>query len=483
MQGYFEMNFDETARLLVKDLTKEDVSFEKLEKILEKIEQGHMFFKYWVKDRRDFQKLKANPIFHGHIHDNSKGWMSSHNFPVTLEILNKVLVPGGKVTVPGFWNEKRVLLMYYALCPELENFVSLIVWIDTNSSKNAWVKIAELVEKKEDQRVLKFSEKCGIFLPNRIHPSYDKDAALVTNKLYKSLYEWQFAYYLFDDGKTIISHNSPLNFRRMILDEWKQQKPLLAEVRTTVGRLTEINRDSISASIPCIAERPKMFRFLRDDTFDSNSLKKNALYFFQIFKIAGPKNIEMHVRSVSKASPIDIAGMFLAYSLYLLYLDSMRLKILTSRQCEEMFNLYYQQVVRFCNRDTDELDTMSHVDWKSIQFGFTDSFTRWIGDDLYVEPPLLRTFLSQFDSEASDFIIQKFDRSFANKDHVCLTDIHYNSNGNRMFTRMEKARISKFYDYINFLINEKRFILNIQKQQKQPHPRDEQISWLKNKIS
>ena len=475
------MSFDEIAELLIKDLVKKEITFEELDKILEKTEQGHSFFKHWIKDRRNFQKLKTNPVFHGRITDSKWGWLESHNFNITLEILNKVLTPGGEVAIPAVGGEKKDLLVYYALCPELENFVSLIVWIDTKSSMNAWKKIADLVTEKDNQKVLQFSNKCGILLPNKIHPSHDQDATLVTKEFYESLYDWRFAHYLFDDGKTIISHNSPLNFRRVVLNEWDKKKSIV-EMRTTIGRLITIKNNFIDVSIPCISGPPRTLYFNKADTIMDESLKENSLYYFQIFKIAGSENIETHVRAMSEASSVDIVGMFLAYSTYLFHLGNMRLNVLTAKKFEKLFNLYYDQAARFCNHNNDELDEMNHIDWKTIQFAFTSSFTKWIGSDLYVVPSLLRRFLSQFESETEDVIIQKFDKSLVDKNHACFTDIPYNSLGNRMFTRMGKAKINKFYDYINFLINEKRFILKIEQNFK-PHQRDEQIEWLKNTIN
>ena len=78
-------------------------------------------------------------------------------------------------------------------------------------------------------------------------------------------------------------------------------------------------------------------------------LNENSLYYFQIFKIAGSINIEMHVRDISDASSIDIIGMFLAYSTYLLHLGKMRLNVLTAEKFEKLFNLYYTQATRFVN--------------------------------------------------------------------------------------------------------------------------------------
>ena len=198
------MSFDEIAKLLVKDLVKEEITFEKLKIILENTEQGHYFFKKWIGDRHNFQKLKDNLAFNGHISDSKRGWLDNHSFPVTLEILNKVIAPGGEVSVHSFGGKKRDLLVYYALCPELENFVTLIAWIDTKSSEKAWIAISDLISDKDDKRVLQFSNKCGILLPNRIHPSHDQNSTLVTKEFYESLYDWRFAHYLFDDAKTIL---------------------------------------------------------------------------------------------------------------------------------------------------------------------------------------------------------------------------------------------------------------------------------------
>lgn len=469
------MSFNEIANLLVKDLVKEEISFEKLEKILEDIDQGHSFFKHWIKDRQNFQKLKANSDFHGHITDSNWGWLENHTFPITLEILNKVLTPGGEVAIRSFGGEKRDLLVYHAICPELENFISLIVWVDTKSSMNAWMQISDLVAKKDDQRVLQFSHKYGILLPNRIHPSHDQESTLVSKDFYKSLYDWRFTPYLFDDAKTIVSHNSPLNFRRIVLNEWDENTSL-AEIRTTIGRLIQIKKNSIEVLIPSLVGKPLNRIFLIDEKL-KEKLQENSLYYFQIFKVAGSENMETHVRNISDASSVDIVGMFLAYSTYLLHLGNKRLNVLTAGKFEKLFKLFYNQSARFCERNNGELDAMNHLDWKTIQFGFTDSFTKWIETDLYVVPALLRRFLSKFESETEDAIIQKFDESLSSENHACFTDIPYNSQDNRMFSRLEKGKINKMYDYINFLINEKRFILKIG-QNFRPHQRDEHFFWL-----
>lgn len=479
------MSLNEIIKKIVKDFDKELPSQEKLERIFESIDQGHLFIQSLIRDRNNFERLKRGQIFDGHIDNDKRGWLSSHIFPITLEILNKEKVPGGAVTIPSMGGEKADLLVYHALCPELENFVSLIVWLNSQSSKNAWNQILELIRTQEDDRVLQFSEKCGIELPNKIHPSSDRDSKLVDKTLYESLYDWRFAYYLFDDGKTIMSHNSPINFRRVVLDQWTKEESFVG-IRTTIGRLYSIKTNSLEVLVPSLYERPRKWEW-RIDTkkFDKSNLVKNNLYFFQVYKMTGDVNIETHIRAFSEAEPVDIVGMFLAYSLYLLYLDKSRFKVVNPSQFELLFLLYYEQISKFCLND-EEVSSMNRLDWKSIQFGYTNVFTKWIDLELYIVPPVLRRYISKFDLNSKEIIIQKFDEALSKENHNCFTEqnVPYNKEGNRIFSsRQEMAKMNRFYDFVHFLIKSKRFILGIEQNPSRPHQREEEIRWIKNQIN
>lgn len=466
---------------LVKDFDKKEFSLEQLNKILDKLEEGHSFIKQWRRDKKNFLFLKTNPVFHGCINEDKRGWVTFHNFPITLEILNKEITPGGEVVIHSFGGEKKDLLVYHALCPELENFVSLIVWIDTKSSMQAWKHIVELIGLEDEKKTLQFSPKCGIELPNTIHPSNDMDSKLVTKDLYESLYDWKFAHYLYDDGRSIMSHISPLNFRRVILDEWTRDESFV-NIRTTIGRLQSIQKDSVKVSIPSLSGESKFYEWKISQKINKESLEINKLYFFQIYRSTGNENIETHVRDMYEAAVVDIIGMFLANSLYLLYLGKMRLKLLNTKQFEKLFGIFYDQVSRFCFRNNSELDGMTQLNWKTIQLGYTNNFTQWIDSDLYVTTPLLRRFLSNYDLKTKDKIIQILDKSFEEKNHTCFTGIIYDDNGNRLFSRQEMGKIQKIYDFVNFLINEKRFVLGIGQNFVYPHQRDGEIEWLTNQI-
>lgn len=475
------MSLNEIMKKLVKDFDKESLSHDKIQKILDSLEEGHKFIIRLIQDKNNYARLKSGKIFDGHIDSNKKGYLSSHNFPITLEILNKELLPGGKVHVPIMGSETP-RLVYHAICPELENFTSLVVWLMSNSSKIAWNFIADLVEKEDDSKILQFSEKCGIELPNIIHPNLDRDSKLVNRTMYESLYDWKYAYYLFDDGYTIMSQNSPINYRRLILDEQTKEESFVG-IRTTIGRVSSIKSDIIEVWTPCLNQKPRKWIWDLPKNFDKSQLKQNQLYFFQIFKKTGEKNIETFVKRVEIADPIDIVSMFLSQSLYLLYLGTGRLKLLNTNQFEKLFNIFYDNTKKFVFRSSEELDILENTNWKFIQNIVTNDFTKWIDNELYFEPPLLRRKISEYVLPKKELIIKQFDLSLSKFEHNCFETIPYDHDGNRLFSsRKELSQFNKIYDFIHFLLRSKRLILGIEQNPNKLHQRDEQITWLKNTI-
>jgi len=476
------MSLNDIMKKLVKDFDKESLSNEKIQKILDSLEEGHKFILKLIHDKNNFERLRVGKIFDGHIDNNNKGYLSSHNFPITLEILNRELLPGGNVHVPIMGSEAP-RLVYHTICPELENFTSLIVWLKSDSSKTAWNFIADLVENEDETKVLQFSEKCGIELPNIIHPNFDRDSKLVNRILYESLYNWKHAYYLFDDGYTIMSQNSPINFRRLVLDEQTKEESFVG-IRTTIGRVNAIKSNTVEVWIPCLNQKPWKWEWDLPKKFDKSQLKQNQLYFFQLFKKTGEKNIETFVRTVDIADPIDIVTMFLAQSLYLLYLGKGRLKLLNTSQFEKLFKIFYAQTKKFVFRSKEELDILEKTNWKFIQGIVTNDFTKWIQNELYFEPPLLRRSISEYTLPQKELIIKQFDKSLSTFSHNCFETIPYDDNDNRLFSsRKEMSKFDKIYDFVHFLLRSKRLILGIEQNPNQAHNRDKEISWLKNIIN
>jgi len=451
-------------------------NFSKFKETIGEIDTAHGFIKNLFADLQRYENLKNDIRFDSSILEDKRGWLINHTFSITLEILNREKVPGKDVYVPAT-GEKKSLLIYYGLCPELENFMTLIVWTNTKSSMNVWKQILSLLEEKDEKKVLSFSPKCGIRLPNEIHPSRDFDAKLVSKEYFESLYDWKYNPFLFDDGITVYSHNSPINYRKIFLDEYTQEEAFVG-IRTTIGRVLKIFPNKVLAMIPTIYGKPQIREFfISGPNINWKSIKSGNLYFFLIFRMTGAENIELHIRKMEDATACDILGMLLAYACYLIYLNSSRLKLCKPREFQELFIQLYQQVSMFCHKSKEQMSTIENIDWIKIQPGYSSTITRWIGNELFYIPPILRQYFSEIQPQTRDFLVLEFDKALAEKKSKCFEKIPFTETGNRRFNLAQMGKYNSLYNFIHFILENKKLILEIDAG-RLVHEREREYDWL-----
>ncbi len=136
------MNLKEAVNKIKKDFDAKKLSGEKIKKILDEIDGEYQFLTTLPRDLNNFERLKMSKIFAGVTDNSRRGWLDFHRFPITLEILNKEKVPGGKVVIQNWGGQETNLLVYHGLCPELENFISLDVWLQEPNKENPTKKVA-----------------------------------------------------------------------------------------------------------------------------------------------------------------------------------------------------------------------------------------------------------------------------------------------------------------------------------------------------
>ena len=474
----YNLNLKQAVSKTTAEFEKSGYDVTKLDEIMNKIDYGHVFIKTLFSDLNQYDGLKKDPKFLNNISEDGRGWLARHSFPITLEIMNKERLPGKDVYISAL-GEERPLLIYYGLCPELENFMTLIVWTSSKSSMNVWNKILDLLEKKEENKVLLFSPKCGIHLPNEIHPARDFDAKLVSNEYFESLYDWKYNPFLFDDGLSILAHNSPINYRKIFLDEYTHEEAFVG-IRTTIGRVLKVFPNKLVVLVPMLHGKPRIIEFIiSKQDVDWKSIKLGSLYFLSVFKMTGLERIETHVRKMEEATACDILGMFLTYACYLSYLNKSCLRISDTKQFEELFIELYEQVSRFCHKDKHEMETIENINWKTIQPGYTSTITRWIGEFLFYIPPILRQQFSEIDTKNRDFLVLEFDKALRDNKSKCFEKIPFNDKENRRFSLSTMGKYNSLYSFIRFLLENKKFILGI-KTNWRMHEREKQFGWLNN---
>jgi hypothetical protein len=106
------------------------------------------------------------------LEQDKRGWLKNTPFPITIEILNRHETPGEEVHIRKGYT--GFIVVYYGLCPELENFVSITLWPQSNTSRIAYKKIYTMVKNDiENKDVLKFNQNYGLQLPNSVRPYND----------------------------------------------------------------------------------------------------------------------------------------------------------------------------------------------------------------------------------------------------------------------------------------------------------------------
>lgn len=473
------MNFTESLVKFTIDFEKSNYDVSCLQKILESLDQGHRFVKDYVTDIVLLEKIKKNPIFNSYLKENKRGWLVSHNFPITFEILNKQAVPGKLVSVKSMKGQSRTLVIYYAICPELENFVNIVNWVDSQSSKNSWIQIRNLIKEESDQ-VLEFSKACGIRLPNKIHPGFNKNPKLVKKEILRSLYDWRKSFFLFDDGFTFYAHNSPTNFRKIFFG--LEKETALVDIRTMIGKFEEKSVNGFKILIPTLFGDPELHDLINSDKdFPNSKISSKKLYRFLIFHKSGEKNIENHIIKIEEANAKDLLGMFHAVSCYLLYLGDKQLKILNIESFQKLFSHLFNQVSKFLNENNLESKNLEEIDWKNIQNDFTSTMTRWI-HDLYYIPPLLRKTFDEYQNPLfRDVIVQEFDQALSKNKSICFENILFNDQGNRWFTRQTMGKLNRIYSLIHFLLEEKRLLFGFNRYFM--NNREKEYTMLKNFLS
>lgn len=450
------MNFTESIVKFTTNFEASNYDTSSLTKVMDSLDEGHHFLKRYQEHIVDYQVFKKNPMFNSFIRENKWGWLKGHNFPLTLEILNKDAVPGKKVSVKIMGFQRRTLVIYYAICPELENFVNIVNWVDSESSMNSWKKIRDLI-KNQGCEVLEFSKSCGIRLPNKIHPGFDRNPKLVKKEILQSLYDWRRSFFLFDDGYAISSHNSPINFRKIFFGIDKETT--FVDIRTTIGKFLEPTLDGFKILIPTLFGKFQSHDFVMSDAnFPKSKISSNKLYIFQIFHKSGEKNIEDHIIKIEEINPKELLGMFHAVSCYLLYLGDMRLRILNKKSFQKLYSHLFTQVSNFLMENNLPHENLKETDWIKIQEDFTSPMTRWIEDLFYVPPLMRKTFDDHPNPLLREFLLKEFDSALAEKRPTCFEKTPFNEQGNKWFNREIMGKLNRVYSLVNFILNQKRFI-------------------------
>lgn len=443
----------------------------------------NLFIWELINDQSKINETRENFI----IHPNALGIPGTDLFPITIDVINREEMPGG-----WKWHgyNEALCVVYYGICPELENFVSLILWPHEsanpeyiNASRKAYQKIYDLViNDPQHQKVIFLSGNYRLSLPNEIRP-YKSEISSISKP--KAVYDWLYAPYLKEVSETILSHKSPLNFTRIFLRE--PNNVLVTKYvnfKTTVGKFIEKRASTakfglIQIKKYIICDKCKSSFWLEENVLDNwlcdrcnnkvyktiypkyeikihhsilskfSSIEKGNLVALLIGETINEKPQPV-LMDIEKIKSIDVFSHIILYKLYNIFLDKKRLLLMSLDEFKDLFNKYLRITANFCRG----------LDY-SIGFGIDTFFEfhlsyffKKIDENIFYVPSIL--------SKPNSQDIKLFDsRLREDKENLFDTQLVFDEKGN---IRRDVEKLQRKYDLLRFLIKMKLLIYRELKQ-------------------
>jgi len=397
-------------------------------------------------------KEKLNKIINeiGFIYPDSFGISGDNLFPITVDIVNRERMPGDwKWTGHG----KAICVVYYGICPELENFVSLILWSHESSrpeyistAKEAYRNIEMLI--KDDphhQKVLSFSGNYRLNLPNEIRPFRSKINSIPKPK---AIYDWLYVPYLKEVGETFLSRKSPLNFTRVFLRGPNNTLTTkYINFKTTIGKFLERRKSIAKFRLIFVSERgfyrSHEIKLHHSLAYKLNKLKEGDLVALLVGELINRKP-EMVLLDIEKVKPLDVFSHIILFKLYNIFLEKERLLLMSWNEFTELYKSCIGITKRFCGK----LDPSVGFDTDLFFKFYLEPAIQKIDKNVYYIPTILNKLkiedIKLFDERLKDKQKTLFDKP-----------IVFDKKGN---IREDVYELQKRYDLLRLLIKMKLLI-------------------------
>lgn len=217
----------------------------------------------------------------------------------------------------GFDN--RWVVVYFGISPELENFVSIIMWPGTSqTSRKCFKQISDLIE-EDEHNALKFEGAYRLRPPNGIRPQNVEKLDIEHDS--HPYYNWQYFPFIKDIGDTLIKPISAVNYRKVLL---RNSKNDLVEdyvtIRVTVGLVVEMKGNELRVKVPFINLRPHTQIFKIRHNLKNEEITLNDIYYFLLIERAGKRPSEIF--AIEKIHLADVIAHLVSFYLYKRFVNS-----------------------------------------------------------------------------------------------------------------------------------------------------------------
>lgn len=369
---------------------------------------------------------------------DDNGLIGEGLFSITIDIINKVEMPGAdKYTRGG----TKLCIVYYGICPELENFVTIVLWPEhSKSSNDTFLKIRDIIlNDRNEEKVIKFSGNYRLLPPNEIHP-YRSTIDVCSKK--KWMYDWQNAPYIKEIGNTVKIFKNPINYRKVFLNTITGDKfTKYINAKVSVGIIVEKGTTYIKLKTPLLSSNfgqyiilneytpnPYYTATLNHDIDNINNIKIGDKVVFLTFETVygKPNGTIMKIQNISS---LELFSHVLSYILYNRYLAQKRLKILT----ENGYKALFKDCLKLINNYCDMSDANAQLYNDSLIFNsYLSPFFKIINGYVYYVPSTM---------------MDKSDKEIVSIDSILSLPIDVKSNPVQLMSSLGLKNIRELYPY------------------------------------
>lgn len=343
---------------------------------------------------KDYASLKTIYENMGFSFYKNEKLSGSQLFPLTLDVLNEEKDPYRVILCKT--GERIPKPTFYGICPELECFFSIPLYITdkSQSSSNAYAEVQEYFNRSDrDQHILQLEGNYSISLPNKLNV-WNGKITLIRRE--RNLYDWFYAPFLKVNSETFEFYISPIYYQEILLpNESSEFVPYKTVVDCTAGYILEKNGTAFLVKLPSFrTSRPRIVRLkLENNTASIHANFQQGdviqmLLFRKMYKKNKKLIEETTIGKIRKIDPEDLIVHILASDFYYQYLERGSLELFEYAKINEYFIQAIKKSQAFIKKKI-ELTTIS-ADFLLLQY--INTYFRKIQNKVYYIPYLFRKY-------------------------------------------------------------------------------------------
>jgi hypothetical protein len=332
---------------------------------------------------------------------------------------------------------------YNFMCPELETFVSVVLWLNydnessTCKNENFGEILYDYIEKKD------VNKKCVIKGNYRLRNEHFSDVlpfhgSIEIRKKHDSYYEWERAPFLKRSAEVCTYDTSSL-FMSSFPDDTTGVSKI--SIFTMPFKCRQIKNNSLEIIIPsCTTYHQALMNVQVANKSTVKELDNNPNEFHMgLFreKIVDTKGywriFELINISDAELTSNDLLGHFISQRMYYIYLKNNHLKICTSKELEKYIKVATHQIYK--NYD---VEPNHFFDFEIFKLVYLNKYFVEINDCWYYKPYIFKNL----NNEQYALFLEYLEGKFSYKEYT----------GYDMLEKLEmEKRFNKYSKYLNFL--------------------------------